>query len=193
MQNIEHTPIIRTDRLILRPWREEDLGLFAKINADPKVMEYFPSILSKEESDSLAEKIQKELTEKKYGLWAVEVSGVAPFIGFIGLHYQDFHAAFTPCVEVGWRLDIQYWGKGYATEGAKAALNYGFKTIGLNEVVSFTAVQNMRSIAVMERIGMSHQESDDFDHPKLPEGRSLRRHVLYRITADEWRKMHGDS
>jgi 3-dehydroquinate dehydratase / shikimate dehydrogenase len=111
MQNID-TPIIRTDRLILRPWREEDLELFAKINANPRVMEYFPSILSKEESASLAEKIQKELMEKKYGLWAVEASGVAPFIGFIGLNYQDFHAAFTPCVEVGWRLDPFILGKG---------------------------------------------------------------------------------
>lgn len=172
---------IKTERLILRPWREEDLEAFARLNADPRVREYFPGLLIREESDQLAKKICIAMEQQGWGLWAVSIPDVADFIGFIGLASVDFAADFTPAVEIGWRLSYEYWGKGYATEGAKAALIYGFETLQLDEIVAFTAINNVRSRHVMEKIGMYHDEKSDFDHPKLPEGHSLRRHALYRI------------
>ncbi len=177
--------ILKTKRLILRPWREEDLEPFAQLNADPKVMEFFPSTRTKEESDQLVEWMQKKIERQGWGWWAVEVPNVAPFIGFIGLNDVDFIPQFGDVVEVGWRLGLEFWGKGYATEGACACLSYGFETLQLKEIVSFTATQNMRSRAVMERIGMHRDPKDDFDHPKLPEGHPLRRHVLYRKSAHQ--------
>jgi len=173
--------VIKTKRLILRPWREEDFEPFAELNADWRVMEYFPLILSREESDKLALQISTKIKEQGWGFWAVSVPGVTDFIGFIGLSAPSFNAHFTPAVEVGWRLAYDYWGRGYATEGAKAAIKYGFEKLGLEEIVSFTAEQNHRSISVMKRIGMHHDPSDDFDHPNLPKGNRLCRHVLYRI------------
>lgn len=151
------------------------------MNADACVMEYFPSTLSKEESDSLAEKIQKELREREYGLWAVEVPGIAPFIGFVGLHDQDFSATFTPCIEIGWRLAYEHWGKGFAFEAASKVVAYSFHVLNLQELVSFTAVKNQRSRKLMEKLGMTRNPEDDFEHPKLPEGHPLRPHVLYRL------------
>jgi 3-dehydroquinate dehydratase / shikimate dehydrogenase len=180
--------IIRTERLILRPWEEEDLEPFAQLNADSRVMEYFPSILSRKESDDLARRASTKLQEQGWGLWAVTHPGNAKFIGFIGLAEPTFIAHFTPAVEVGWRLAYEYWGRGYATEGALEVLKYGFETLNLTEIVSFTATQNARSRAVMKRIGMHYDPKDDFDHPKLPEGDRLRRHVLYRLYRDEWEK-----
>jgi len=182
---------LKTKRLILRPWKEADLVPFAALNADPKVMEYFPSTLSRKESDSLAHRIQQKFEERGYGMWAVAIPGIADFIGFIGLNNEDkstFPAHFTPAVEIGWRLASTYWGQGYATEGAKAALAYGFETLNLPEIVSFTAVQNMRSRRIMEKIGMHYDPKDDFDHPKLPEGHPLRKHVLYRINQQQWQQ-----
>jgi len=179
---MKHPSIIRTDRLLLRPWNDTDLEPFAQLNADSRVMEYFPSVLSRKESDELAGRICAKLEEQGWGLWAVSIPGVADFIGFIGLAKVTFEAHFTPTVEIGWRLAFDHWGKGYATEGAKAALAYGFKTLNLDEIVSFTAVQNMRSRRVMEKIGMHHVPKDDFDHPKLPEGHPLCEHVLYRMS-----------
>ncbi|MBA2369780.1 MAG: GNAT family N-acetyltransferase [Candidatus Protochlamydia sp.] len=179
--------ILKTKRLILRPWREEDLESFAQLNADPRVMEYFSSVLSRQESNDLAQRISAKLEKQDWGLWAVSVQNIADFIGFIGLAEPSFDAHFTPAVEVGWRLIFDHWGKGYATEGAKAALKYGFETLNHDEIVSFTAVQNMRSRRIMKKIGMHHDSKDDFDHPKLPEDHSLRRHVLYRINHSEWR------
>jgi 3-dehydroquinate dehydratase/shikimate dehydrogenase len=146
-------------------------------------MEFFPATLSREESDQMAKRMQTKIEELGWGWWAVSAPGVAYFIGFIGMGSLDkanFPAHFVPAVEVGWRLDFDHWGKGYATEGALACLKYGFETLGLSEIVAFTAVQNARSRAVMERIGMHRNPKDDFDHPKLPEGHPLRRHVLYR-------------
>jgi len=178
--------MLKTKRLILRPWKEADLKPFAELNADPRVMEYFPSVLSQKESDDLARCIIAKLEEQKWGKWAVSVPNVADFIGFIGLAKPNFDAHFTPTVEVGWRLAFEHWGKGYATEGARAALAYGFGTLRLPEIVSFTAVQNMRSRRIMEKIGMYHDPKDDFDHPKLPEGHPLRKHVLYRINQQQW-------
>lgn len=180
MKNTNYPSIIHTDRLLLRQWNSADLEPFADLNADPRVMEYFPATLSRKESDALAERIRSRLEGQGWGLWAVSIPDTVNFIGFIGLSQPSFDAHFTPAVEVGWRLAFDYWGKGYATEGATAVLAYGFDTLKLEEIVSFTAVQNQRSRHVMEKIGMHHSSEDDFDHPKLPEGHPLRRHVLYR-------------
>ena len=144
-------------------------------------MEYFPSPLSRPQSDDLAARIQRHFAAHGYGLWAVEVRGGAPFIGFVGLSHLEFEAAFSPAVEIGWRLAFAAWGKGYATEAARAALRFALEDIQLPEVVSFTAEANQRSRTVMERIGLTHDESDDFDHPGIPRDHPLCRHVLYRI------------
>jgi RimJ/RimL family protein N-acetyltransferase len=169
---------IRTARLLLRRWRAEDRPAFAALNADPRVMEHFPSVLTAEESDALAERIERHLLERGFGLWAVEIPGVVDFAGFIGLSVPAFEAHFTPCVEVGWRLAVDQWGRGYATEGALAALQFGFEHLDLPEIVSFTVPRNFRSRRVMLRIGMTHDPADDFDHPGAPP--PFRRHVLYR-------------
>ena len=179
---------IETERLILRPWQKEDLEPFARLNADPRVMEYFPSVLSRGESDQLAKKIQAKIEKNGWGFWAVSLKENATFIGFLGLNDIDPSFPFAPAVEIGWRLAFDAWGKGYATEGAKAVLQYGFETVNLNEIVSFTAVQNQRSRRIMEKIGMHHDPQDNFDHPKIPEGHPLRRHVLYRLNRIEWEK-----
>jgi len=149
-------------------------------------MEYFPSTLSRAESDALAARIDAHFSRHGFGLWAVEVPGVTPFAGFIGLSIPRFVAHFTPCVEIGWRLATAHWGRGYATEGAHAVLAFGFDTLGLDEIVSLAVVGNQRSRRVMEKIGMTHDPDDDFEHPGLPEGDPLRPHVLYRI-----RNPHG--
>ena len=173
---------IKTQRLILRRWRPEDRTPFAALNADPAVMEHFPSTLSRAESDTLADRIESHFARHGFGLWAVEIPGVAPFAGFIGLSVPAFETHFTPCVEVGWRLAREHWGTGYATEGASASLRFGFERLGLDEIVSFTVPANAPSRRVMARIGMHHSPADEFDHPLLPPGHPLRRHVLYRIT-----------
>jgi RimJ/RimL family protein N-acetyltransferase len=179
-------PTIRTERLLLRPFRDEDRAPFAAINADRRVMEHFPSTLSRAESDAFADRIDAHLRERGFAPFAVEVPGVAPFIGFIGLLVPPFDAHFTPCVEVGWRLAAEHWGRGYATEGARASLAYGFETLGLAQIVSMTVPANRRSWRVMERLGMRRAPEDDFDHPRIPEGHRLRRHVLYRMSREAW-------
>lgn len=171
---------IRTERLLLRQWRASDREPFAALNADPRVMEHFPSVLTRAQSDAMAARIEDGLTARGWGLWAVEVVGVAPFVGFIGLATPRFDAPFTPATEVGWRLAAEHWGRGYATEGARAALRHAFEVLGLEEVVSFTVPANVRSRRVMERIGMTRDEADDFDHPGMAADSPLRRHVLYR-------------
>lgn len=174
---------LRTERLLLRRWRRADLAPFAELNADPAVFEYLPGPLSRAESDALAARIDAHFGRNGFGLWAVEIPAVTPFAGFIGLSIPAFEAHFTPCVEVGWRLARAHWGRGYASEGARAALRFGFEQLRLDEIVSFTVVDNRRSRAVMERLGMRHHPDDDFDHPALPEGDRLRRHALYRVRA----------
>lgn len=174
---------LRTDRLILRPWREDDFTPFAAMSADPKVMEHFPSTLTREESDAVAARLKAHIDTHGFGFWALEVPGVAPFMGFAGLQHVSFNAPFVPAVEIGWRLAPQYWGVGYASEAARAALAHGFGPLGLSEIVSFTIPANTRSQAVMRRIGMTRDEQGDFAHPRVPEGHSMRRHVLYRISA----------
>jgi RimJ/RimL family protein N-acetyltransferase len=169
---------LRTERLLLRGWRHSDLEPFAALNADPEVMRYFPATLSREESDALAARASASLTERGWGLWAVEHRG--EFLGFTGLAVPRFEAHFTPAVEIGWRLAHAAWGFGYASEAATAVLRFAVEELRLDEVVSFTAVANRRSRAVMERIGMARDTAGDFDHPGVPEGSPLRRHVLYR-------------
>jgi RimJ/RimL family protein N-acetyltransferase len=171
---------IHTPRLYLRRWRPTDRAPFATLNADPRVMEYFPKPLSCEESDAMVARIEANFEQRGFGLWAVEIPSVTPFAGFIGLSVPSFQAHFTPCVEIGWRLAAEHWGQGYATEGARAVLSFAFTTLGLEQVVSFTTAGNHPSRRVMERIGMSHDPADDFDHPSIPAGHPLRRHVLYR-------------
>jgi len=175
---------LRTDRLLLRRWTAADREPFAQMNADPRVMAHFPAALTREESDALADRIDAHFARRGFGAWAVEIPEVAPFAGFIGLAVPDFDAPFMPSVEIGWRLAAEYWGNGYATEGARAALAFGFDTLGLAEIVSFTTPDNLQSRRVMERIGMMRDPADDFDHPNLPAGHPLRRHVLYRITKE---------
>jgi len=172
-------------RIILRQWRDDDAAPFAALNADPVVMEYFPATLSRAESDAVIERIHALFARFGYGLWALEIPGVTPFAGMVGIAHVGFDAPFTPATEIGWRLARAYWGKGYATEAAELALAYGFKNLQLPEIVSFTASGNLRSQAVMQRIGMTHDASDDFDHPRLAAGHRLRRHVLFRKKSDQ--------
>jgi RimJ/RimL family protein N-acetyltransferase len=172
---------VATERLWLRPWKEADLPAFAALNADPRVMEFLPKVLSRAESDARAAQIVEHFHEHGFGLWAVEVKAGAGFIGFVGLNVPAFEAHFTPCVEVGWRLACEHWGRGYATEAARAALAFGFDTLGLSEIVALTVPANERSRRVMERLGMTRSPADDFEHPNLPSGHPLRPHVLYRL------------
>lgn len=187
--DLDHYGVVRTpqdlrsERLLLRRWREDDRVAFAAMNADPVVMEFFPSVLTSTESTAMVERIEATFRSEGFGLWAVEIPGVAPFIGYVGLWRPSFTAHFTPATEVGWRLARPYWGQGYATEAARAAIADGFDRLGLPEIVSFTAVINERSWRVMERLGMTRDPEEDFDHPSLPEGHRLRRHVLYRVRA----------
>jgi len=174
-------PELRTSRLRLRRWREDDHEPFARLNADPEVVECLAGPLTRRESDDLIEKIEAGFEANGFGLWALEVSATGEFVGFTGLSRPAFKAHFTPAVEIGWRLARSAWGNGYATEAARAALDFGFDQAQLEEVVSFTAVANARSRAVMERIGMTRDPADDFDHPELSAGHPLRRHVLYRL------------
>jgi RimJ/RimL family protein N-acetyltransferase len=172
---------IRTERLLLRRWRDADRAPFAAMNADPRVMEHFPALLSPHESDARVEHICAHFDRHGYGAWAVEIPGVTHFAGFVGLTVPQFEAHFTPAVEIGWRLAAEHWGRGYATEGARAALDFGFTHLKLAEIVSFTVPANTRSRRVMEKLGMTHDPREDFDHPNVADGHPLKRHVLYRI------------
>ncbi len=160
--------------------------MFAEINADPRVAEHLPGVLTRVESDALFDRIQAHIATNGFGLWAVEAPGVTPLLGFIGLARPTYEAHFTPCVEVGWRLGSGCWGLGLATEGARAALAFGFGELGLAEIVSFTSPLNQRSRRVMEKLGMIYDAQGDFDHPRLPEGHRLRRHVLYRLAKTQF-------
>jgi ribosomal-protein-alanine N-acetyltransferase len=172
---------ISTPRLHLRRWRTEDREPYAALNADPRVMEHYPAPLSREESDAMVDRIEAHFEKHGYGLWAVDAVEEARFVGFIGLLVPRYEAHFTPAVEIGWRLAHDAWGRGYATEGARATLALAFGAIGLREVVATTAPNNLRSRRVMERLGMRHDAAGDFEHPLIPEGHVLRRQVLYRL------------
>jgi RimJ/RimL family protein N-acetyltransferase len=184
---IEAVPRITTERLLLREWQYRDREPFARLNADARVAEHLGPQLSRHESDALVDALIARWAADGYGVWAVERLEDGAFLGFAGLNAPSFEAHFTPAVEVEWRLAPEAWGHGYATESARAALRFGFETRGLDEIVSFTVPANTRSRAVMERLGMTRDPSDDFDHPGLPAGHPLRRHVLYRVTTETWR------
>jgi 3-dehydroquinate dehydratase/shikimate dehydrogenase len=177
---------LRTERLLLRPWRDSDRAPFAAINADPKVMEHFPRTSTREESDAGVDRIVARMEQQGFGLWAVEVPGVADFNGFIGLNPADAVLG-CPVLEIGWRLSAEHWGHGYATEGARASLAHAFDVLDKDEVVSFATTANQRSRHVMEKLGLVRRPADDFDHPAVPSSWSGRRHVLYRITREQWR------
>ena len=172
---------LRTARLVMRRWRDGDREPFAALNADPVVMEHFPGTLDRAASDAVVDRFEAHFEAQGFGFWAVEVRGAASFVGFVGLSTPTFEAPFTPAVEVGWRLARDHWGHGYATEAAREAVRVGFDAFGLHEIVSYAVPANTRSRMVMERLGMSHDEADDFDHPRFPTGHRLRRHVLYRL------------
>lgn len=175
-----------TARLRMRRWRGCDREPLAAINCDPFVMEHFPAPLTRAQSDELIAEIESHFERHSYGLWALQERTSGELIGFTGLEVVTFQARFTPAVEIGWRLARSAWGHGYASEAALAAPGAGFERAGLDQVVSFTALANERSQAVMRRIGMSHDRSDDFEHPGVPPLHSLSRHMLFRITAAEW-------
>ncbi|WP_456826167.1 GNAT family N-acetyltransferase [Cellulomonas sp. P5_E12] len=176
----------RTDRLLLRRWREADREPFAELNADPEVMQFFPATLSRAESDAMVTRIEHRMRDNGWGLWALEVTAgehAGRFAGFTGLARPTWNPAFT---EVGWRLPRWAWGHGYATEAAREALRVGFEELRLDEIVSFTTPTNQRSRAVMERLGMTRDPADDFDYPTIAEGHPLRRSVLYRLQRNDW-------
>ncbi|MCR9191081.1 MAG: GNAT family N-acetyltransferase [Gammaproteobacteria bacterium] len=185
--------ILETDRLILRTWKEEDAAAYFKINQDPKVIACLCGSLKMAEVNAFIVKMNHQQEERGYTLWATELKANGEMMGFIGLNYTDWPAHFTPAVEVGWRLGSQYWGQGYATEGAKASLAHGFTNCGLEEVVSLTVPANVRSIRVMEKIGLARDMNGDFIHPQLPAGHRLAQHILYRLTKDKYLEgdMHG--
>lgn len=177
---------VTTERLRLRQWRDGDRDPFAALNADPAVMEFFPSVLDRNASDVLVDRFSKEIADRGYGLWALDLLDTGEFIGFTGLSTPSFEAPFTPCVEIGWRLAHRAWGHGYATEAATASLDVAFHVLELDEVVAFTASINRRSRAVMERISMTRDERDDFNHPLIADHHRLSAHVLYRVSRDTW-------
>jgi RimJ/RimL family protein N-acetyltransferase len=177
-----------TDRLMLRRWRQADREPFALLNRDAAVMEFMPALLSADESDQVVNRIEAHFEEYGFGLWAAELNLSGEFIGYIGLAIPRFAAAFTPCVEIGWRLAFPHWGRGLATEGARAVVRHAFEDLALPALVSFTVTANLRSRRVMEKLGMTHDAREDFDHPLLPEGHPLRRHVLYRLDRTMWIK-----
>lgn len=180
---------IETSRLVLRDWLPQDTKPFSDLNSDSEVMRYFPKKLTQEESEQFIKRIQDHWHTYSFGLWAAEVKSTNEFIGFIGLATATFEASFTPCIEIGWRLDKKFWRKGYASEGANKVLEYGFKNLKLPEIFSFTSQLNVPSMKVMEKIGMIRDFNLDFDHPKVELDNPLRRHVLYRIKRDNWQSL----
>ncbi|MAS04074.1 MAG: GNAT family N-acetyltransferase [Ahrensia sp.] len=186
------TPHLETERLILRPWEERDRDIFYEINSDPQVMEFFPFRRDRQQSDAFFETLLLRQAER-LTFPALELRETGECLGFCGLHDGDVEPAFPAgTVEVGWRLATRHWGKGYATEGACTALKHGFETLGLPEIVSFAVHDNNRSTSVMERIGLRREPARDFDHPHIPDTHAhLKRHVVYRITAEDWRTKKG--
>lgn len=173
--------MLETPRLLLRPWQERDREPFHRMTADARVMEFFAGLLSRAEGDATIDRIQAHFAQHGFGFFAAERRDTGEFIGFAGMAHVPFEAHFTPCVEIGWRLAAAYWNQGFATEGARACLRYAFEELALAEVVAFTVPANRRSRRVMEKLGMARDPADDFDHPHLPDGHPLRRHVLYRV------------
>jgi RimJ/RimL family protein N-acetyltransferase len=182
--------IATTERLILRHWQHSDRKPFSRMNTDPRVMEFMPSLLSCEESDAMIDHIESHFRELGFGLCAAELRQEHSFVGYVGLAVPRFQAIFTPCVEIGWRLSAEYWGQGLATEGAREIARHAFGILGLKDLVSFTVPGNWRSRRVMEKLGMTHDPADDFDHPNWPQEHPLSRHVLYRLRHTEFESAH---
>jgi len=178
--------ILQTERLILRTWQQTDIEVMTEINQDPKVCEFLPGIGDQVTTEAFVHRMIQHYHDHGFTLYAVEIEATHAFIGFVGLSIPSFQAHFTPAVEIGWRLASQYWGEGYATEAAKAVLHYAFTELGLDEIVSFTVVNNKASRRVMEKIGLQHEANDDFDHPKLDDDSPLKRHVLYRLSRNDY-------
>jgi len=178
---------LRTERLLLRGWTADDRAPYAALNADPQVREFFPERLTRAQSDAQIAVFQEHFAQHGFGMWALELRASAELIGFTGMDLATYEAHFAPAVEIGWRLSRAAWGHGYATEAALATLAFGFEQLELNEIVACTTPSNRRSRAVMERIGMTHDPREDFDHPEVAAGHPLCRHVLYRLGADDWR------
>lgn len=181
---------LKTQRLLLRQWKETDLHYFSDINSDPDVMEYYPSVLSKKESDAFADKIIALIEKNGWGFWAIENLFDNKFIGFVGLHKPDYELPVSPCIEIGWRLAKSSWGNGYATEAGHAAVKLAFEVLKLNEIYSFTSISNERSQAVMRRLQFSNT-NNNFSHPMLPAESTLSQHVLYRLTKEQWDKIEN--
>jgi len=179
-------PTLATERVVLRRWTASDLEPFAALNADPAVMEHFPATLTREQTAAAIEWIEAGFEQRGYGLWAAEVPGEAPFIGFVGIQPVPRDLPFTPAVEIGWRLAPSFWGRGLATEAATAAMDFAFSDARLTELVAFTATTNARSMRVMARLRMSRDPAGDFEHPRIEAGHPLRKHVLYRIDHETW-------
>ena len=177
-----------TERLRLRQWIESDRELFARLCGDPRVMEFYPNLLDRTASDAMVDRLQALISDRGWGLWAVESKADKQFIGYVGLHVPKYDLPCSPCVEIGWRLACEYWGKGYATEAARSVLKVGFDRLNLPEIVSFTTTINRRSRAVMERLGMN-LDAETFEHPIVPAGHILCEHVLYRLSREEWRSL----
>ena len=177
---------LESDRLRLRQWQAADLPAFAEMGADPVVMEHFPARLDRERSDALALRFKTMIDERGWGVWALERKAGGEFIGFVGLNIPSDELPFSPCVEIAWRLAQGYWHQGYASEAARVALRFGFVELDLEEIVAFTSLGNLRSQAVMARLGM-RRSPENFQHPALPEGHPLREHCLYRLARGEWR------
>lgn len=182
---------IHGERILLRDWCDSDLAAYAQLNADPEVRRYFPSTLSREESDGEASRLRAHAEREGFTFWVLEIPGVTTFAGMVGLILTGFEAHFTPCIEVGWRLARAHWGQGYASEAAKLALKFGFETLQADEIIALTVPANTASRAVMQRIGMQHNPADDFDHPRLAADHPFRRHVLYRIDKARWQQSHS--
>jgi ribosomal-protein-alanine N-acetyltransferase len=177
---------LTSDRLLLRPWRDADREPFAAMSADPEVMTYFPATLTRAESDAFVDRATQGVAERGWGWFAVEERATGAFVGVAGLAPVRFEAPFTPAVEIGWRLARAAWGRGYATEAARASVTFAFHELGLDEVVAIAVPANARSLAVMRRLGMTHDKADDFAHPLVPVEHPLRGCVLYRLTAARW-------
>ncbi len=187
-QNIMTQTVLTTERLYLRQWQSSDFAVFAKMNADPEVMKYFPKLLSPTLSDVIAKKCQQLIEDNGWGFWAVSLKKSDAFIGMVGLNAAHADMPFAPNVEIGWRLHKDYWRQGYATEAARASLRFAFEELELDEVVAFTAVINEHSQLIMQRIGMSDTQ-ENFYHPMLDANHRLAEHVLYKITRQQWQKI----
>ena len=177
---------LRTARLLLRQWKESDIDAWCAMNADAEVRKYFPKVNSREESVAEAERIRASINQHGWGMWALEVPGVLPFAGFVGLNNPGFAAPWQPAVEIGWRLARSAWQQGYATEGATAALDFAFTHLQLPQVMAMSVTTNAPSHRVMERIGLSPWPEMDFDHPRVPVDWPLKRHIVHRITDQQW-------